>query len=88
MISWRSAVPEIRHLTWDDYLEKGPPQAVDIVLDITGAERTNALGFCVGGTILVALRPSWRHDREGKLAITLLTTMLDFWIWRNRPADR
>ena len=52
LISWRSAVPEIGHLTWDDYLEKGPLKAVDVVLDITGAERTNALGFCVGGTIL------------------------------------
>jgi len=79
LISWRSAVAEIGHLTWDDYLEKGPLKAVDVVLDITGAERTHALGFCVGGTILscaAAVLAARRHD---KLAtITLLTTMLDF----------
>jgi polyhydroxyalkanoate synthase subunit PhaC len=79
LISWRSAVAEIGHLTWDDYLEKGPLKAVDVVLDVTGAERTHALGFCVGGTILscaAAVLAARRHD---KLAtITLLTTMLDF----------
>ena len=79
LISWRSAVPEIGHLTWDDYLEKGPLKAVDIVLDITGAERTNALGFCVGGTILSCAAAVMAARQEGKLAtITLLTTMLDF----------
>jgi polyhydroxyalkanoate synthase len=36
LVSWRSAVPEISHLTWDDYLEKWPLKAVDVVLDITG----------------------------------------------------
>ena len=79
LISWRSAVPEIGHLTWDDYLEKGPLKAVDVVLDITGAERTNALGFCVGGTILSCAAAVMAARQERKLAtITLLTTMLDF----------
>src|SRR5258707_4819288 len=77
LISWRSAVPEIGHLTWDDYLEKGPLKAVDVVLDITGAERTNALGFCVGGTILSCAAAVMAARQERKLAtITLLTTML------------
>src|SRR4029077_16135866 len=49
LISWRSAVPETAHLTWDDYLAMGPLRAIDVVLDITGVERTHALGFCVGG---------------------------------------
>jgi len=79
LISWRSAVPEIGHLTWDDYLEKGPLKAVDIVLDITGAERTNALGFCVGGTILSCAAAVMAARQDRRLAtITLLTTMLDF----------
>ena len=53
LISWRSAVPEIGHLTWDDYLEKGPLKAVDVVRDIAGVERRLMRSdFCVGGTIL------------------------------------
>jgi polyhydroxyalkanoate synthase subunit PhaC len=79
LISWRSAVPETAHLTWDDYLEMGPLKAVDVVLDITGAERTNALGFCVGGTILSCAAAVLAARQQEKLAtVTLLTTMLDF----------
>jgi len=79
LISWRSAVPEIGHLTWDDYLKKGPLKAVDVILDITRAEQTNALGFCVGGTILSCAAAVMAARQERKLAtITLLTTMLDF----------
>jgi polyhydroxyalkanoate synthase len=79
LISWRSEVPETGHLTWDDYLEKGPLQAVDIVLDITGAERTHALGFCVGGTILSCAAAVLAAKQQDRLAtVTLLTTMLDF----------
>ena len=79
LISWRSAVPETGHLTWDDYLEMGPLKAIDVVLDITGVERTHALGFCVGGTILSCAAAVQAARQQDKLAtITLLTTMLDF----------
>jgi polyhydroxyalkanoate synthase len=79
LISWRSAVPETEHLTWDDYLEMGPLKAVEVVLDITGAERTHALGFCIGGTILSCAAAVLAARRQDKLAtVTLLTTMLDF----------
>ena len=79
LISWRSAVPETGHLTWDDYLEMGPLKAVDVILDITGVKRTHALGFCVGGTILSCAAAVLAARGQDKLAtVTLLTTMLDF----------
>ena len=79
LISWRSALPEMRNLTWDDYLELGPLRAIDVVLNITGAERTHALGFCVGGTILSCAAAVLAAKQQEKIAtLTLLTTMLDF----------
>jgi len=79
LISWRSAIPETGHLTWDDYLEMGPLRAIDIVLEVTGAERTHALGFCVGGTILSCAAAVLAARQQDKLVtLTLLTTMLDF----------
>ena len=40
------------HLTWDDYLTEGIMRAIDVARQITGADKVNALGFCVGGTML------------------------------------
>ena len=39
LISWRSAVPEIGHLGWDDYLRLGPLKAIDVVRDIAQCRR-------------------------------------------------
>src|SRR5438309_291733 len=55
MLSWRNAGPEISHLTWDDYLDKGVLTASRAAREICGSDRVNALGFCVGGTLLGAL---------------------------------
>jgi polyhydroxyalkanoate synthase len=79
LISWRSAVPEIGHLTWNDYLTLGPLKAIDVVREIAGVDRVHALGFCVGGTILSCAAGVLAARGEDKLStITLLTTMVDF----------
>jgi polyhydroxyalkanoate synthase len=79
MVSWRNISPEVGSLTWDDYLEKGVMKAIDVALDVTGAELANTLGFCVGGTILSSALGVLATKAERKAAsLTLLTTMLDF----------
>ena len=52
LISWRSAVPEIKHLTWDDYLNLGVLKSIEVVREIANVDQIHTLGFCVGGTIL------------------------------------
>ena len=32
LVSWRNATPEIGHLTWDDYLQSGVMEAIDVAL--------------------------------------------------------
>jgi polyhydroxyalkanoate synthase subunit PhaC len=79
LISWRSAVPDIQRLTWDDYLRLGPLQAIDVVRDIAKVDLVHGLGFCVGGTILSCAAGVLATRGEDKLAtLTLLTTMIDF----------
>ena len=79
LISWRSAVAETQHLTWDDYLNLGPLKAVEVARDIAGVEKVHALGFCVGGTLLSCAAGVLAARGEDKLAtLTLLTTMIDF----------
>lgn len=79
LISWRSAVPDTQHLTWDDYLALGPLKAIDVAREIANVDKVHALGFCVGGTILSCAAAVSAAQAEDKLAsLTLLTTMLDF----------
>jgi polyhydroxyalkanoate synthase subunit PhaC len=79
LASWRNITPDVGHLTWDDYLQRGVMQAIDVALDISRADQVNTLGFCVGGTLLSSALAVMRANEENKVAsVTLLTTMLDF----------
>jgi polyhydroxyalkanoate synthase len=76
MVSWRNVGPEQGHLTWDDYLEKGVGTALRVAKEIAGSKEVNALGFCVGGTLLGAFLAKQKTDWIA--SVTLLATMLDF----------
>lgn len=79
LISWRNPKAELGHLTWDDYLENGPLAALDVVRAICRVAQVNALGFCVGGTILsAALAVASARGDDPAASLTLLTTLLDF----------
>jgi polyhydroxyalkanoate synthase len=79
MASWRNVGPELGHLTWDDYLEKGVFTALRVAKEISGSDRVNALGFCIGGTLLGAGLAVLAAKNEDLVAsATFLTTMLDF----------
>ena len=79
LISWRNPDVSMGHLTWDDYIEHGAFKAIDVVQQISGQEQINALGFCVGGTILsTALALLYARGEEPVASLTLLTTFLDF----------
>ncbi|MFM9884763.1 MAG: class I poly(R)-hydroxyalkanoic acid synthase [Burkholderiales bacterium] len=79
VVSWRQITADLGHLTWDDYLSEGVMRAIDVALSITGESRVNALGFCVGGTLLASALAVMATRGEDKVAsLTLLTTLLDF----------
>ncbi|HSO05750.1 MAG TPA: class I poly(R)-hydroxyalkanoic acid synthase [Pelomicrobium sp.] len=79
LISWRNVGPELGGATWDDYLDQVVFRALDITLEIAGTQRLNALGFCVGGTLLASGLALLRARRDRRVAsLTLLTTLLDF----------
>ncbi len=79
MVSWRNVGPELGHLTWDDYLEKGVFAALRAAREIAQSDRVNALGFCVGGTLLGAALAVLAEKNEDLVAsATFLATMHDF----------
>jgi len=79
VVSWRNISPQLGKLTWDDYIESGAITALEIAAQITASKTVNALGFCVGGTILACALAAVAARRNATVAsATLLTTMLDF----------
>ncbi|MGB8423390.1 class I poly(R)-hydroxyalkanoic acid synthase [Paraburkholderia sp.] len=79
LVSWRNVSAVQGHLGWDDYLEQGVIAAIDTARAISGADRVNTLGFCVGGTLLAcALAVLAARGEHKTSSLTLLTTMLDF----------
>jgi polyhydroxyalkanoate synthase len=79
VVSWKNPHEPEAHMTWDDYLELGPIAALEVAREICGADRVNALGFCVGGTIVAAALAVMYARGESPIAsLTMLTALLDF----------
>jgi polyhydroxyalkanoate synthase len=79
MVSWRNMPESMGKATWDDYLEHGVIKALEVARAISGTEKLNALGFCVGGTLLGSALAVMRAKGDGRVeSLTLLATMLDF----------
>jgi polyhydroxyalkanoate synthase len=79
VVSWRNPDASLGHKTWDNYIEDAVIKAISVTQEIAGAETINALGFCVGGTMLsTALAVLAARGEKPVASATLLTTLLDF----------
>jgi polyhydroxyalkanoate synthase len=55
MISWKNPDASMADVKFEDYMHEGPLEAVDVALEITGAEKVNPIGYCIGGTLLAMM---------------------------------
>ena len=79
VVSWRNPDASLADRSWDNYIEDAVIKAIGVTQDITGAETINALGFCVGGTMLSnALAVLAARGEEPVNSATFLTTLIDF----------
>ena len=79
LMSWRNPDRSLGSLTWDDYVETGAIKAIEVTRAITGQDKINAFGFCVGGTIVAsALAVLAGRGDQAASSVTLLTTLIDF----------
>ncbi|MBR7798651.1 class I poly(R)-hydroxyalkanoic acid synthase [Undibacterium sp. FT137W] len=79
LVSWVNPDLSLADLTWDDYIELGAIQAIEVVQRITKQDKLNVFGFCVGGTIVsTALAVLANRGNHPASSLTLLTTLLDF----------
>ncbi|HVV64832.1 MAG TPA: class I poly(R)-hydroxyalkanoic acid synthase [Rhizomicrobium sp.] len=52
--SWVNPDQKLAQKTFEDYMREGIFAALSAVRDATGSERVNAIGYCIGGTLLSA----------------------------------
>ena len=55
MISWKNPDASMADVKFEDYMHEGPLEAVDVALEITGADKVNPVGYCIGGTLLAMM---------------------------------
>ena len=79
MISWRNPGSRDRELGMDDYLKQGVLAATDAVQRIRPGQAVNAVGYCLGGTLL-AMAAAWlARERDARLrSLTLFASEVDF----------
>ncbi|MDQ1514520.1 MAG: poly[(R)-3-hydroxyalkanoate] polymerase subunit PhaC [Actinomycetota bacterium] len=78
-ISYRNADESMGKVRLDDYLLEGPRTAIDVINEITGSEKVNMVGLCLGGSLTGMLLAYMAAKGDNRInSATLLNTMLDF----------
>jgi polyhydroxyalkanoate synthase len=79
MISWRNPRAEDRDLGMDDYLRLGVLDALEKIRTITPQQRINAVGYCLGGTLL-SIAAAYLGGKGHSIlnSVTLLAAQTDF----------
>ena len=78
-VSWVNPEARLARKTFEDYVREGPLAALDAIKQATGEDKVNAVGYCVGGTMLaaaLAAMAAWGDDRIA--SATLFAAQVDF----------
>ena len=79
MISWCNPTADQAELSLEDYRKRGIMAALDAVNVIVPRQKVQAVGYCLGGTMLAIAAASMARDSDDRLAsITLMAAQIDF----------
>ncbi|WP_416408648.1 PHA/PHB synthase family protein [Agrobacterium rosae] len=79
MISWIN--PDARHAEkgWENYTREGIDFALDAIEQATGESNVNAIGYCIGGTLLASTLALHAQEKNRRIrSATLLAAQTDF----------
>jgi len=83
-VSWVNPDTRLADKTFDDYLTEGVLGAVDAVTRSTGVQEMNAIGYCIGGTLLAAALAYMAASDDKRIkSATFFATQVDF----SEPGD-
>jgi len=79
IISWKNPDSSDRNLGMEDYRQLGIMSALDAVNAIVPDQPVNAVGYCLGGTLLSLAAAAMARDNDNRLgSVTLLAAETDF----------
>jgi polyhydroxyalkanoate synthase len=79
VISWVNPDASLAMKSFEDYMREGPLTALDVIKEVTGEQDVNAIGYCVGGT-LMAVTLAWMAAKGDKriASATFFAAQVDF----------
>ncbi len=79
IISWVNPDARLARRGFEDYMREGPLAALDAIKQATGESKVNAIGYCVGGTLLGVTLAYMAATRDHRIAsATFFATQVDF----------
>ena len=79
MISWVNPDGALHDKNFADYMNEGPLAALDAIEAATGERAVNAIGYCLGGTLLGSTLAYMAAKKDARIkSATFFVSMLDF----------
>jgi polyhydroxyalkanoate synthase len=79
VISWVNPDARLAHKNFEDYMLEGPLAALDAIEKATGETDANAVGYCLGGTLLASTLGYLASKKQKRIATaTFMTSLIDF----------
>jgi polyhydroxyalkanoate synthase len=79
VISWVNPDERLAHKGFEDYMLEGPLAALDVIGVATGEREVNAIGYCLGGTLLAATLGYLSAQSDDRIqTATYFVALVDF----------
>lgn len=79
VLSWVNPDEKLAQKGFEDYMFEGVLAALDAIEKVTGEKDVNAIGYCLGGTLLASTLSYMAAKKDDRIkSATFFTTMLDF----------
>ena len=79
VLSWVNPDQALSHKSFEHYMFEGPLAALDAIAKATGEREVNAIGYCLGGTLLASTLAWMKAKGDDRIkSATFFTTLVDF----------